>query len=285
VRCRCGRRSAPCGEPPDVSDLPRDLGGQHWTDADQLDQGGLGLLDGRLEALLDAGDAVVEARTSRTRSTASCRRVLAGGLVGRTRRNRAAAVSAVSFRPAPAGTSSASSRCSRLRAWVRVATRSSRRSDSSRSTVAWSWTPTWCSRWLPRAARAIETASPVSWLRPWPVDSSRTRAASLAGTSMTCSPSATSCWARTRPTRRRPRSPSAAAATVWRSGAGSGGPGGWLGTAAGRAARHAGQRRRRCGCVCAGQPRSGRAWTTFAVAGRRFPGGQADFGQGRPLTC
>jgi hypothetical protein len=41
---------------------------------------------------------------------------------------------------------------------VRVATRSSRRSDSSRNTVAWSWTATWCRRWLPRAARAIETA-------------------------------------------------------------------------------------------------------------------------------
>jgi hypothetical protein len=43
-----------------------------------------------------------------------------------------------------------------------------------------------------RAATATDTASSASLLRPWPTDSTRTRAASLAGTSRTWSPSLTS---------------------------------------------------------------------------------------------
>jgi hypothetical protein len=52
---------------------------------------------------------------------------------------------------------------------------------------------------LSRAARPIDTASCLSVLRPCPREYARTLAASFAGTSRTCSPSATSRWARDRP--------------------------------------------------------------------------------------
>jgi hypothetical protein len=76
--------------------------------------------------------------------------------------------------------------------WVRAATRSWRRLVNRCKTVAWSSTLTCRSEGTLRAAMATETASPGSLLRPWPTDSTRTRAASLAGTSSTCSPSLTS---------------------------------------------------------------------------------------------
>jgi hypothetical protein len=54
------------------------------------------------------------------------------------------------------------------------------------------------------AASPIETASCLSVLRPCPREYTRTRAASLAGTSSTDSPSAASRWARDRPAPRQP---------------------------------------------------------------------------------
>ena len=53
--------------------------------------------------------------------------------------------------------------------------------------------------WPHGRPRRPRQASWASLLRPWPADSSRTRAASLAGTSTTGSPSPTSCWASLRP--------------------------------------------------------------------------------------
>ena len=135
-----------------------------------------------------------------------------------------------------------------------------------------------------RAATATETASSGSLLRPWPTDSTRTRAASLAGTSRTCSPSPTSRWASARPM---PWAPSTAQqrcgqrpahrrnGLVAVQGGGDallvqqlavliqrgGGVGGLVGVDADHH-RHAG---------------------TFLEGGQETPGGQADFGQGSPL--
>jgi hypothetical protein len=64
-----------------------------------------------------------------------------------------------------------------------------------------------------RAARPTETASSLSVLRPCPREYTRTRAASLAGTSSTISPSVTSRWASDRPARGSLPPPSAAGTT------------------------------------------------------------------------
>src|SRR5215207_8353421 len=119
----------------------------------------------------------------------------------------AAAWVAESSRLAPPGCRSASNTCRRLKMRVRSATRSSRRSDNNRKTTVSSSTATGRSRrwWI--AAAATEQASAASVLRALLVPSSRARAASLAGTSRTCSPAATSSWAIPRP---RPLAPSTA---------------------------------------------------------------------------
>ena len=52
---------------------------------------------------------------------------------------------------------------------------------------------------VPQAASAVLTASAWSVVRPWPLESSRTRAESLAGTSTTCSPALSSHCVRALP--------------------------------------------------------------------------------------
>ncbi|RZU76001.1 hypothetical protein EV384_4594 [Micromonospora kangleipakensis] len=76
---------------------------------------------------------------------------------------------------------------------------SSRRSTSSRITTVTSSGVTVRRPRLRRPATATLCASTASVLRPWPVSKTRTRADSLAGTSRTVSPSATSRWAMCRP--------------------------------------------------------------------------------------
>jgi hypothetical protein len=49
------------GEPADVADLSQQFGGQHWADPEQLQQAGLGLGDGGLDARLHCGDPPVQA--------------------------------------------------------------------------------------------------------------------------------------------------------------------------------------------------------------------------------
>src|SRR5215211_808437 len=141
--------------------------------------------------------AVLSWRSRRCTSASSSRairlRSTSTTVMGRTRRSRVAARVAESSRVAPPGARSASSTCRRLRMRVRSATRSSRATGRSR-------------RWW-RAAVATEQASARSVLRALLVDSSRARAASLAGTSTTCSPAATRSWAMPRP---RPLAPSTA---------------------------------------------------------------------------
>ena len=97
------------------------------------------------------------------------------------------------------GSSSASNACSRLTVWTRRRLSASRRSTSSRSASS---SPSTCStrRVLVRTATAaMECASWASVLRLCPVSNSRTRAASLAGTSTTTSPASSSRCARERP--------------------------------------------------------------------------------------
>ena len=97
------------------------------------------------------------------------------------------------------GRSSASSAWSRSTVWTRRRVSASRRSVSIRSASS---SPSSCSTrrvWVRTATIAMECASRASVLRLWPVSKSRTRAASLAGTSTTCSPSSSSRCASGRP--------------------------------------------------------------------------------------
>jgi hypothetical protein len=66
---------------------------------------------------------------------------------------------------------------------------------NNRHTVTWSARRTTASDGECNAATAIERASLTSVFVDWPVPSTRTREASVAGTSSTVSPAATSCWA------------------------------------------------------------------------------------------
>jgi hypothetical protein len=88
-----------------------------------------------------------------------------------------------------------------LSARVRSATRSSRLSESRRSTSEAASRSTAASRWLREAAKAVARASSSSFLRALPakLESTRTRAESLGGTSTTDSPAADSLPARYRP--------------------------------------------------------------------------------------
>jgi hypothetical protein len=96
------------------------------------------------------------------------------------------------------GVSSARRRCKRLTVCARCRTTSSRRSVSIRSTSSSGSCARARRSFARTAATATESASWASVLRPWPV-SIRTRAASLAGTSTTCSPSASSRCAKALP--------------------------------------------------------------------------------------
>lgn len=90
---------------------------------------------------------------------------------------------------------------------MRSAMRSSLLSESSRSTSARpsarpsapSSEATVAKRPLRKAASAAKVASSSPFLRAFPVESTRTRAESLAGTSTTSSPEAASLWAKCRP--------------------------------------------------------------------------------------
>jgi hypothetical protein len=113
-----------------------------------------------------------------------------------------------------AGTSSASSRCSRFSVRFRAWDTSSRRSASSRDTTRSSSSASCRSPRVRSATMAIEWASVASVLRPCPVSNTRTRAASFAGTSHTVSPSASSRAANGRPTPLAPSTPTPAPATA-----------------------------------------------------------------------
>jgi hypothetical protein len=50
----------PAGEPADVTDLAQERGRQHQPDPEQLQQAGVGLGDGGLDAGLDGGDPLLQ---------------------------------------------------------------------------------------------------------------------------------------------------------------------------------------------------------------------------------
>ena len=139
------------------------------------------------------------ATRSASSSAAILRRVLPAMSRGRTEARIALACKAVRSFFAWPGTSSASSRWSRLTVWTRSRVSSSRRSDSIRNASS---SPSTCRTrrpWVRTATTAMECASSASVLRLCPVSKSRTRAASLAGTSTTCSPASRSRCASGRP--------------------------------------------------------------------------------------
>ena len=112
--------------------------------------------------------------------------------------------SAESFPATPPGTRSRRSPCRRFSALVRSATRSSLLSESRRSTSESASGSTGASLSLREAASAVARASSPSFLRALPakLESTRTRAESLGGTSTTDSPEAANLPARCLP---RPR--------------------------------------------------------------------------------
>ena len=137
--------------------------------------------------------------SSASSSAAMRRRVLPAMSRGRTDASIALAWPVVMSRFACPGRSSASKACSRSTVWTRRRVRASRRSVSIRR--ASSSPSSWSTRSVVvrTATAATACASWASVLRLWPVSKSRTRAASLAGTSTTCSPSSRSRCASGRP--------------------------------------------------------------------------------------
>ena len=139
-------------------------------------------------------------RTSRSTSDANPRRRRAEApSLGRMPRRMRAARAAESFPATPPGRRSRRNACRRFSARVRSATRSSRLSESRRSASDAASESTAASRSLREAARAVARASTPSFLRALPVESTRTRAESLGGTSTTDSPAAANLPARWRP--------------------------------------------------------------------------------------
>jgi hypothetical protein len=139
-------------------------------------------------------------RTSRSISEANRRRRQAEAPPrSRMPRRMRAARWAESVPATPPGTRSRRSPCRRFSALVRSATRSSRLSESRRSTSEAASGSTAASRSLREAAKAVARASTPSFLRALPVESTRTRAESLGGTSTTDSPEAANLPAKCRP--------------------------------------------------------------------------------------
>jgi hypothetical protein len=106
---------------------------------------------------------------------------------------------AESFPATPPGTRTRKSPCRRFSARVRSATKSSRLSESRLSTSDAASGSTAASRSLREATNAVARASSPSFLRALPLESSRTLAESLGGTSTTDSPAAANLCARCLP--------------------------------------------------------------------------------------
>jgi hypothetical protein len=100
---------------------------------------------------------------------------------------------------APPAMSSRSTAWSRLVAWVRNATRPSWRSINRRITAVWSSPRTVRNSQCRSPAMAVDSASLLSFLPALVEPSNRTRADKVGGTSTTCSPAPTSCWASSLP--------------------------------------------------------------------------------------
>ncbi len=119
------------------------------------------------------------ARTSRMISEANRRRTRAEQPCARMPRRMRAARGVESVPATPPGTRSRRSPCRRLNARVRSATKSSRLSESRRSTSEPASGSTMGNRSLRQAASAVARASSPSFFRALPLESTRTRAESL----------------------------------------------------------------------------------------------------------
>ena len=180
-----------------VPDRPYDLSGQYWTYAEDLGEGGARCSYLFFDAPTQVRDLPVERPDSKRRtSEANRRRMLDEEPCGRIPRRIRAARGAESLPATPPGRRSRRSPCRRLNARVRSATRSSRLSESRRSTAEAASGSTAASLSLRKAAKAVARASSSSFLRALPVESRRTRAESFGGTSTTDSPVAANLPAR-----------------------------------------------------------------------------------------
>jgi hypothetical protein len=206
--CPRRRRSGPWGrEPPHVADRPYDLGGQYGTYAEDLGKGGARKFHLGFDAPVEVRDLSIErpdvAQDLRSQPPAEAGRGAlgpyaaqdAGGSMGRERPGRPAG------EEVPQEPMQAVERPGTLGHQVNKRLSESRRSASeptSGSTVA--------SRSLREAASAVARASSPSFLRALPLESTRTLAESLGGTSTTDSPEPANLTARCLP-RGRWRSP------------------------------------------------------------------------------
>jgi hypothetical protein len=96
-----GGKVMPAREPTDVTDLAQERGRQHRPDPEQLQQAGVGLGDGGLDAGLDGGDPLLQ--LADIGDQASGQRVTAGAPAGVTPANTTAARLAVRLRLARRG--------------------------------------------------------------------------------------------------------------------------------------------------------------------------------------
>src|ERR687897_2296331 len=130
-------------------------------------------------------------RTSLRSSTARSWRACSTGVAGSTAWSNASASEALSSLAIPPGASAAWRRHTTRVRWLPM---SMFRFANSRSTSAWSAARTGGSPGDRSAATATDSASFGSFLFDRLDASSLTLDASVAGTSMTCSPASTSCW-------------------------------------------------------------------------------------------
>ena len=194
-------------EPPHVADRPYDLGGQYGTYAEDLGKGGARKFHLGFDAPVEVRDLSIErpdvAQDLRSQPPAQADRGALGsyaaqdacGPIGRERPGH------------PSGEEVPQERVeAALSALVRSPTRSSRLSESRRSASEAASGSTVASRSLREAASAVARASSPSFLRALPLESTRTLAESLGGTSTTDSPEPANLTARCLP-RGRWRSP------------------------------------------------------------------------------
>jgi hypothetical protein len=193
-----------------VADRPDDPSSQYGTYAVDLGEGGAGGFHLGFDAPVKIGDLPVERPDVAQHLRSQPRRLRrAEAPWARMPRTMRAARVAESVPATPPGTRSRRSPWRRFSALVRSATRSSRLSERRRSTSEPTSGSTTASRSLREAANAVARASSPSFLRALPakLESTRTRAESLGGTSTTDSPAAANLPTRCLPRGHR-RSPS-----------------------------------------------------------------------------
>ena len=185
MRFRCRRRTPPLSGTGRTSPTrARIFAGVQGCDATKIGQGGPAGAHLLGDLGVGGGDASVQVTDLGDEVDGEPTQGVSGGVAGSDRAQQLGRLVGVELAWAPRrGASRVSSTCSLFTVWVRVLTTSSRCSTSARKTVIVSSTATVWSPAAVSAAIPTEVASASSLLRPCPVDSIRTRVASLAGTS------------------------------------------------------------------------------------------------------